>query len=338
MTTMTETTWLDLPGMPAIDGLRVRRFRDADDFEPMAEVMRASNQLDDVPWMPTASNLAVEMTGNERIVPADDVVIVELDGRVVAVTEVWRVVRTDLVTFEAIGFVAPDVRGRGIGAVLLTENIRRAEERAALEPAGTSTAIRAFADHGEVANRRLLERRGFSVIRHFFLMRRPDLATVPELALPEGLELRPVTPEQHRAIFDAEAEAFQDHWGSHDWTDDDFRTTFARDELDTGLWVVAWDGDQVAGVVQTWVWAEENERLGVKRGWLEHISVRRPWRRRGLARAISAVAMHRLRAAGMQEAMLGVDSENPNGALGLYEGLGFEVFTRAAAYDLVERG
>ena len=30
--------------------------------------------------------------------------------------------------------------------------------------------------------------------------------------------------------------------------------------------------------------------------------------------------------------MLGVDSENPNGALGLYEGLGFTVRSRAAAY------
>ena len=65
-------------------------------------------------------------------------------------------------------------------------------------------------------------------------------------------------------------------------TESDFTTTFARPELDTDLWVVAWDGDQIAGVVQNWIWPEENERLGVKRGWLEHISVRRPWRRRGL--------------------------------------------------------
>ena len=30
--------------------------------------------------------------------------------------------------------------------------------------------------------------------------------------------------------------------------------------------------------------------------------------------------------------MLGVDSENPNGALGLYEGLGFEKASSATAY------
>jgi mycothiol synthase len=337
MTTMTDTTWLALPGMPEIDGLRTRRFRDAADYERMAAIMRRANLLDHVAFMPTAGNLEVEMAGEDGIVPTQDIVVVELDGRAVAQAQVWRVVRTEQIVYEIGGSVDPDVRGRGIGSALLTENLRRADERAALEPAGTAIAYRAFADEGEHAHRRLLERRGFASIRHFFLMRRQDLATVPDLPLPEGIEVRPVTPDQHRAIFDAEAEAFQDHWGSREWTDDDFRTTHAREELDTSLWVVAWDGDQVAGVVQTWIWPEENERLGVKRGWLEHISVRRPWRRRGLARAISAMAIRRLRDAGMEDAMLGVDSENPTGALGLYQDLGFEVFSRATAYELSER-
>ena len=71
---------------------------------------------------------------------------------------------------------------------------------------------------------------------------------------------------------------------------------------------------------------------GVDRGWLEHISVRRPWRRRGLGRAITAEALRRLAAAGSTEACLGVDAENPSGALGLYEGLGFEVHQRWLTY------
>ena len=165
-------------------------------------------------------------------------------------------------------------------------------------------------------------------------MRVPSLEDVPEAPLPDGLEVRPVTPEQHRTIFDAEAEAFRDHWGHREQGDDLFRTMYAKKELDTSLWVVAWDGDEIAGVVQTWIWPEENERLGVKRGWLERISVRRPWRRRGLGRAITAAAMRRLHDAGMEDAMLGVDSENPTGALGLYEGLGFKVHSSAAAYRL----
>ena len=108
--------------------------------------------------------------------------------------------------------------------------------------------------------------------------------------------------------------------------------THKTEELDTSLWVVAWDGDEIAGVVQNWIWPTENAQLGVQRGWLEHISVRRPWRRRGLARAITAESLRLLRDRGMTDAMLGVDADNPNGALGLYEGLGFAVDKQSAAY------
>jgi len=97
----------------------------------------------------------------------------------------------------------------------------------------------------------------------------------------------------------------------------------ASPELDTGLWRVAWDGDEVAGSVMNFIYPAENDALGVRRGWLDHVSVRRPWRRRGLASALIVASLHALRDAGMTEAALGVDAENPTGALQLYEGLGF---------------
>ena len=50
------------------------------------------------------------------------------------------------------------------------------------------------------------------------------------------------------------------------------------------------------------IWPEENESLGVKRGWLEHISVRRPWRKRGVAKALIADSLRMLRDMGMDEA------------------------------------
>ncbi len=294
----------------------------------MASVTHQANLHDAIPWLPTEAQLKLEIEGEEGIDAQADITIVEIDGTVVAEAQVWRMIRAGRPVFEVGGHVVPEVRGRGIGRALLAENVRRAVERAAADP----VRLRAFADEHEAGHRAILTRAGFDAIRHFFVMGRRDLATVPDLPLPEGIEVRPVTADQHRAIFDAEKEAFKDHWESSEQGDDVFRTTFERPEIDTGLWVVAWDGDEIAGVVQTWIWTEENEGLGVKRGWLEHISVRRPWRRRGLGRAISAIAMQRLRDAGMDEAMLGVDSENPTGALGLYEELGFTVHTKGTAF------
>jgi mycothiol synthase len=333
MTTMTEDTWLDLADAPPIDGLRFRRIRDDDaDYEAMAAVMAAANQHDGIPWLPTPGNLRDGIETSVGIDPPADIVLTELDGRVVAESGVERVMRDGVAVYELWGTMVPDVRRRGLGTALLRENMRRATERAATEPSGQPADLRGGAHENEVGHRALLEGHGFAPIRWFFGMRRPTLADIPDAPLPDGLELRPVVADQHRPIFDAEREAFRDHWSSREMTDEDFKFTFARPELDTDLWVVAWDGDEIAGVVQTWVYPQENTTLGVARGWLEHISVRRPWRRRGLGRAITAEALHRLAASGMTDAMLGVDAENPTGALGLYEGLGFEVDHRSTTY------
>jgi GNAT superfamily N-acetyltransferase len=67
----------------------------------------------------------------------------------------------------------------------------------------------------------------------------------------------------------------------------------------------------------------ENEALGIRRGWLDHVSVRRPWRRRGVASALIVAALDGLRSAGMTEAALGTDAENVTGAVPVYERLGF---------------
>jgi len=332
-TTLETTTWLELADAPPIEGLRFRRHRADDaDYEATAALISAASTEDHVPWLPTATQLREELEDSTACDVRHDIVIAEIDGRVVGQASVERTIRAGVAVFHISGSVHPDHRRRGLGRALLHENLRRVDERGALEPDGRAFEPRGFADETEVGHIALLEQEGFVPLRWFFVMRRPTLDDVPDAPLPEGLELRPVTADQHRAIFDAEAEAFRDHWQSRELTDEDFVSLYKSSDIDTSLWVVAWDGDEIAGVVQNWVYRDENEKLGVERGWLERISVRRPWRRRGLGRAITAESLRRLKAAGLADAMLGVDAENPTGALGLYEGLGFEVYQRSIAY------
>jgi ribosomal protein S18 acetylase RimI-like enzyme len=184
----------------------------------------------------------------------------------------------------------------------------------------------------EAAHRALAADQGYVPIRYGFEMRRFLTGALPEYPLPDGIDLRPVTPETERAIFEAENEAFRDHWGHREQTEGDFVACFHGPDVDVRLWRVAWDGEQVAGVVRNAIFTGENEELGVMRGWLDHVSVRRPWRGRGLAKALCAESFRSLRDAGMDEAWLGVDGSNPTGALQLYEGLGFAVVRRWQAY------
>ena len=333
MTTSTRSPrWVDLEGAPAIPGIRVRYFSDDSDYDRLSELMIEANKFDGIPWLPTTQNLKVEMGNAEGADPVNDVVIVEADGRVIAASGVERVVRDDVPTYDLWGSVDPAFRRRGLGTWLMRWSLGHARVRASREDPGTPVHVGTFSEDTETGHLALNAAAGLEPVRHFFLMRRVGLEVIPDAPLPDGFEIRPVTEDQWRTILAAENEAFRDHWGHHEMGESAFRAKFGRTELDTDLWVVAWAGDEVAGVVENWVWPEENERLGVKRGWLETISVRRPWRRRGLARALTASSLVKIREAGLDEGMLGVDSENPNGALGLYEGLGFSVQNRAAAY------
>ncbi|MEO7839907.1 MAG: GNAT family N-acetyltransferase [Anaerolineales bacterium] len=76
----------------------------------------------------------------------------------------------------------------------------------------------------------------------------------------------------------------------------------------------------------------ESQTASPKRCWTEAISVRLPFRRRGLARALIAQSLRVQKQAGMTESALGVDSENLSGATKIYEACGFRVVKTETIY------
>jgi mycothiol synthase len=230
-------------------------------------------------------------------------------------------------------WVHPDHRRRGHGTRLLAWVEGRARRSAAEQgrpdrphqfgSSGTDTvaAIGAFA-----------AAMGYTPYRYHFEMRRPLADPIREAPLPKGLEVRPVTPEQHRAIWEADEEAFRDHWDHAAPVEGDFERFFGDPDLDPSMWQVAWDGDEVAGLVLNTIYRHENEMEGVKVGWLDSVATRRPWRKRGLSSALIARSLQVLRDRGMEVAGLGVDAENPSGALGLYESFGFRPIRKHVFY------
>jgi mycothiol synthase len=314
-----------------VPGLRFRLFRD-DDYAQLAEVMADAHVADHVEWIPDEASLRADLENRPEFDPRRHIVVADVEGRIVAFGEHYREPRDDTTVYMAGGKVQPEFRRRGIGRALFRYNMARLRELAMRHDDNRRRELAAWIAEGEMGGRILLESEGFVPVRFGFGMRRRTLDGLPDIELPRGLALRAVDKSHYRRIFDADNEAFRDHWGHREQSDEDFRALFAQPDLDTRLWRVAWDGDEVAGSVITFIFRSENARLGVKRGWLERVSVRRPWRRRGLARALIVSALRGLREAGMAEAMLGVDTQNPTGALQLYESLGFSVHDRSTSY------
>ena len=314
-----------LRGAPDIPRLRFRGYRGEPDLPGIVEVLTAAHRADSVDYFPTVADLANELDHPINEDPARDLIVAELDGRIVAYARASWAIRDDEYAYMSSGEVAPAVRRRGIGRALLRAEQDRLGAISAGHRDDLPKRFHAWAFGGQVGSLALLRADGYQTIRYFSEMARPLDEPISALVLPDGLEMRPVDPADHRRIFRAEAEAFRDHWGYREWTDNDMDRTFASPDLDTSLWRVGWDGDEVAGVVLTTILKAENEELGELRGWLERISVGRRWRRRCVASALIVSAMSGLRERGFETAMLGVDAANPTGALHLYEGLGFRV-------------
>ena len=180
-----------------------------------------------------------------------------------------------------------------------------------------------YAPEAATATTDLLRRNGYQPTEYFADMVRPNLGGVPDLSLPEGVEVRPVEESHLRTIFDADTEAFRDHWGFVEPSESQWVRFLEDPHRDESLWKVAWAGDAVVGMVRSFVNQEENETFHRKRGWTEYISTHRDWRGQGIAAALIALSLIELRSRGMTEAALGVHTDNPTGALGLYERMGF---------------
>jgi mycothiol synthase len=314
--------------------LRLRPFAGEADVPHLVRLANAEAEAD---GLHHRTNIA-EMTAHvahpsEAFQPARDITIAELDGHVVGVASREVIDTTDgFREYRNDGEVDPAYRRRGIGTALLRENLRRHRERAATETTDRPRIFGSWSWEKQAGDVALLEADGFEPARWFFDMVRPDLADIPEIPMPDGLELRPIDRSLAKAVWDADVEAFQDHWGGFDGSEAHLQRWLDNPTTDLSLWVIAFDGNEVAGGVLNAIDPEMNEAFGYARGWLSSVFTRRPWRRRGLATALIAASMRLLRDRGMTSAALGVDAANPSGALGLYEGLGFAVDARATAW------
>jgi ribosomal protein S18 acetylase RimI-like enzyme len=313
-----------LPNVPTIPGLTFRRFRGESDYPHMAALISACKVADGVERSTNVDDIARTYRHLENCDPQTDMLFAEMNGQVIAFGRIWWDDLLDGIRlYHPFGCLHPDWRGKGIGTALWEAAERRAREIAAGHPKETPKFFQVEPFETEKALVTLLESRGYRPARYEAHMLRDLDEPFPEAPMPPGLEVRPVKPERLRQIFEASNEAFRDHWGSRDESEEEYKSQLESPEFRPELWKVAWDGDQMASVVHNFIDQKENEEYQRKRGYTEGICTRRPWRKLGLARTLLVQSMQMFKEMGMTETALSVDSENLSGAFRLYEGVGY---------------
>jgi GNAT superfamily N-acetyltransferase len=301
----------------------------------MLAVLRASKLADGLDDADTLEGLIERYAQTSPAELATNMLMAEAGGQLVGYGRTYaeKEVRSPTWRYNHRAYVRPGWQRRGLGTALMDWLEARAvavareqaQSRPAAERANEAHWHQVYCFGPEVGKAALLAGRGYAQVRHFYRMVRPDLKHIPDCPLPAGLEVRAVRAEHLRAIWEANVEAFSDHWGEPEHPESDYQGWLRNGEFQPEIWKVAWDTatDQVAGMVLGFIDYEQNKQQRLRRGWTENICVRRPWRRRGLARALIAASLRELKARGMAEAALGVDTENVSGALQIYESLGF---------------
>jgi ribosomal protein S18 acetylase RimI-like enzyme len=322
-----------LPDAPSISGLTFRKFRGEVDYPSMLAVIEGSKDTDGIERTDSLDDVKRAYEYLHNCDPYQDILIAEVEGELIGYNRVfWDKLDDGTRTYALFGFMLPKWRRHGIGRAMFHHAEQRLREIAADHPDDGQKFFQSWAADTEVGTPKLLESEGYKPVRYFFDMVRDLTEPIIDVPMPNGLEVRSVEEDHLWLIFEAMNKAFRDHWGHRDATKEEFEQWMKYPQFKPEHWKIAWDGDQVAGMVQNIINEDENEEYKRKRGHTENICVRRPWRNHGLARALLTQSLSYLKQLGMTEAALGVDTENLSGALRLYESVGFHAVKRYTEY------
>jgi mycothiol synthase len=301
------------PKPPATFSARAATRKDA---APVAELMVASEEAYlEEPDEVDASEVLGWWSGRRNL-GRDTIVLTDAEGRIAAhgmlKEEGGHVLELD-------AYVHPERTGLGLGGFLLdwAEDETRSRRRPTLRTAALAR---------DPAARPLIEGRGFAPVRQFYRMLIELDGPPPGPEWPDGFTCEPFKPGDEAVLHAVCEEAFAEHWGHVPASLEHWQTmVFGRDWWDPSLVYLVREGDEVTA-------AEVNAvRFGM--GWVGTLGVRKPWRGRGLGRALLLLAFGELYRRGQPRIGLGVDAANETGATHLFVSVGMRVAWEADVYE-----
>ena len=260
-------------------------------------------------------------------------VVLSPAGQIVGCMEFWDLTEPHA-RYNTWGRIHPAHKGLGIGAYFLAWAEERARHSIAKAPDGARVAMLNWVTDLDKQAQPLFEKCGWSRIRRSYRMEIDLNAPPPEAAWPAGITVRTFVPGQdERATVTADRESFRDHWGFVERPfEDDLQmfVHFMREpDFDPTLWLLAMDGDQIAGISLNAAQADDDPDVG----WVSSLGVLRPYRRKGLGLALLQHSFAEFYRRGKRKVGLGVDAYSLTGATRLYERAGMHVARQFSTFE-----
>ena len=321
------------PEVPApTTGLRWRAITE-EDLDGWLALIRRIAAVDKPGYVEQRADLEHTLSSSSDNPARDTLLGLDRDGIARAYASLVRTEGSDKI--HGSGGVDPQWRRRGIGTAVLRWQVQRSRERLA-ETGMEAGLLRCMAEEDNASHVALFHAAGAKVVRYFTEMTRPLDAGIPDAPLPEGMEYVTFSQDISEALRKAHNEVFQDHWGSEERDPERWQHNVEHPHFRPDWTFVVMDtaAGEIAGYNIASFDPEGKQLHGYTEGYTELLGVRRNWRGLGLAPAMLGEAMRRYKASGMENAGLGVDTENPSGALGLYERLGYVPTYREVVFDL----
>ncbi len=312
--------------------LSARSYAGESDLEPIADLMNTCEKVDRLDEGTSISELQQEFNQPSRDLARDICLWEDAEGKLIGFAQLW-ISEPGEVTDGSLWFrVHPEARCGDVEAAAVVWGETRMREVASLR--GARAKLRSGVRAQNADRISVLESCGFQIARYFCRMARSLSEPIAEPQFPAGFALSLFPGEE-----DAEAwvemfnQSFIDHWNHHDLTVEKFKYHLAQPSYrkDLDLIAVAADGT-FAAFCYCEINVEKCDRTGRNEGWIAVLGTRRGFRKIGLGRAMLLAGLQRLKAAGVETAIVGVDAANPSGALRLYESAGFHKIRDSISY------
>lgn len=288
------------------------------DLEGVSQLIYATLQsTNDTSMAVSPDVLAGQWKTPGFMLETDAWVVTNPDGKIVASEEFMN--HYLHASLRGDGYVHPDYTGLGLGTCLLETLDARARQEIPIACPDLRVFLRTGVNAREKNGREIHEACGFKLVRHHWRMEINLEGPPTKEKWPAGVELRPFDlATQDHSVYDAQEEAFRDHWGHFPRTYEHWQiNNSAHPDFDPAQWHIAWAGEQIAGFSIC--------RLKEGFGWVAILGVRRPWRRQGLGMALLKHSFAEFYRRGVPRVGLSVDASNASGATRLYERAGMHV-------------